>query len=166
MNTIEQLWYVVYTKPKHEKTVEKNLSEQSFETFLPLIKKHKKWSDRKKWVTFPLFKSYVFVHSTPSKIQEVLATKGIVKLVKFNKSPAIIKENEINNIKIMLNGNYDLQNTDYFQKGNKAQVIEGPLKGLKGEVYRIGNNDRLLIRVDAIQHSISIQIERSYLKLL
>ena len=66
----------------------------------------------------------------------------------------------------MLNGNYDLQNTDYFRKGNKAQVIEGPLKGLKGEVYRIGNNDRLLIRVDAIQHSISIQIERSYLKLL
>ena len=100
MNTIEQLWYVVYTKPKHEKTVEKNLSEQSFETFLPLIKKHKKWSDRKKWVTFPLFKSYVFVHSISSKIQEVLATKGIVKLVKFNKSPAIIKKNEINNIKI------------------------------------------------------------------
>ena len=50
-------WSAVYTKSKYEKKVSNQLAEKGFEVYLPLIRKRQKWSDRKKWVDYPLFKS-------------------------------------------------------------------------------------------------------------
>ena len=64
----------------------------------------------------------------------------------------------------MIEGGYMPEATDYFVKGQPVEVKSGPLKGLIGEVIRVDNSDRLLVRVDAIQHSVSVQIDRGYLK--
>ena len=64
----------------------------------------------------------------------------------------------------MIEGGYKPEPLDYFIKGDPVIVKEGSLKGLIGEVVRIDNNDRLIVRIDAIQHSVSIQIERGFLK--
>ena len=56
-------WLAVYTKPRHEKTVEKKFQKKGFEVYLPMLKERRKWSDRKKWVEFPLFRSYIFVRT-------------------------------------------------------------------------------------------------------
>ena len=67
-------------------------------------------------------------------------------------------------VKLMIEGGYNPEPLDYFVKGDPVEVSEGPLKGLIGEVIRLDNNDRLLVRIDAIQHSVSIQINRGFLK--
>ena len=54
-------WIAVYTKSRHENTVKAELKKINFEVYLPLIRKKRRWSDRTKWVDFPLFKSYLFV---------------------------------------------------------------------------------------------------------
>jgi transcription antitermination factor NusG len=64
----------------------------------------------------------------------------------------------------MIEGGYMPEAIDYFVKGETVEVKNGPLKGLIGEVTRVDNSDRLLVRVDAIQHSVSVQIDRGYLK--
>ena len=64
----------------------------------------------------------------------------------------------------MIEGGYKPEPLDYFIKGDPVIVKEGPLKGLIGEVVRIDNNERLIVRIDAIQHSVSIQIERGFLR--
>ena len=56
-----KIWVAVYTRPRHEKTVKKEFQKKGFEVYLPMLKERRKWSDRKKWVEFPLFRSYVFV---------------------------------------------------------------------------------------------------------
>jgi transcription antitermination factor NusG len=61
-------------------------------------------------------------------------------------------------------GGYMPEAIDYFVKGETVEVKSGPLKGLIGEVIRVDNRDQLLVRVDAIQHSVSVQIDRGYLK--
>ena len=66
----------------------------------------------------------------------------------------------------MIEGGYNPEPTDYFIKGNPIEVKDGPLKGIVGEVINVDKKDRLVIRVDAIQHSISIKINRSYLSKL
>ena len=60
-------WIAVYTKPRHEKTVENELLKKGFEVYLPILKERRKWSDRKKWVEFPLFRSYIFVRTEIKK---------------------------------------------------------------------------------------------------
>ena len=63
MNKEQELkkWIAFYTKPRHEKLVQKELEKKGVQTYLPLLKERRRWSDRKKWVEFPMFKSYIFV---------------------------------------------------------------------------------------------------------
>jgi len=157
-------WIAVYTKPRHEKTVENELLKKGFEVYLPILKERRKWSDRKKWVEFPLFRSYIFVRTEIKNSLFVLQTMGVVKVIKFGGEVAVIQNDSIQAIKLMIEGGYKPEAIDYFVKGETVEVKNGPLKGLIGEVIRVDNNDRLLVRVDAIQHSISVQIDRGYLK--
>ena len=157
-------WIAVYTKPRHERTAKSELEAKGFEVFLPLLKERRKWSDRKKWVEFPLFKSYIFVRTETKNALFVLQTPGVVTVVKFGGEVAIVQDKSIQAIKLMIEGGYRPIATDYFVKGDPVQVKEGPLKGLVGEVTRIDGHDRLLIRVDAIQHSVSVHIDRAFLK--
>ena len=53
-------WIAVRSKPRAEKVAFEQLVKKSIETYLPLVKKRRKWSDRKKWVELPLFSSYLF----------------------------------------------------------------------------------------------------------
>ena len=163
-NEQNKKWIAVYTKPRHEKTVEKELLKKEFEVYLPLLKQRRKWSDRKKWVEFPLFRSYIFVKTEIKNALFVLQTLGVVKVVKFGGEVAVIQNDSIQAIKLMIEGGYNPEATDYFVKGDPVEVKDGPLKGLVGEVIRVDNHDRLLVRVDAIQHSVSVQINRAFLK--
>ena len=159
-------WIAVYTKPRHEKFVENELKKKGIDVYLPMLKERRKWSDRKKWVSFPLFRSYIFVKIEIKNALIILQTIGVVKLVKFNKKVAVVPEQSIHNIRLMIEGGYNPEPTDYFIKGNPIEVKDGPLKGIVGEVISVDKKDRLVIRVDAIQHSISIKINRSYLSKL
>ena len=157
-------WIAVYTKPRHEKTVENELLKKGFEVYLPILKERRKWSDRKKWVEFPLFRSYIFVKTEIKNSLFVLQTMGVVKVIKFGGEIAVIQNDSIQAIKLMVEGGYKPEAIDYFVKGETVEVKNGPLKGLIGEVTRVDNSDRLLVRVDAIQHSVSVQIDRGFLK--
>ena len=157
-------WFAFYTKSRHEKSVSAALSNGGYEVYLPLLKERRKWSDRKKWIEFPLFRSYLFVRTDIKNVLFVVQTYGVVKIIKFGEKIGIVQNEIINSIRLMIEGGYKPEPLDYFIKGDPVIVKEGPLKGLIGEVVRIDNNDRLIVRIDAIQHSISIQIERGFLK--
>ena len=157
-------WLAVYTKPRHEKTVEKELLKKEFEVYLPLLKERRKWSDRKKWVEFPLFRSYVFVRTKLKNALFVVQTSSVVKVIKFGEEVAVVRNESIEAIKLMIEGGYNPEPLNYFIKGDPVEVKDGPLKGLVGEVIRLDKDNRLVIQVDAIQHSVSIQINRGFLK--
>ncbi|MEY3791988.1 MAG: hypothetical protein RLZ31_269 [Pseudomonadota bacterium] len=44
----EKLWHVIYTKSKWEKKVDSLLLQRGFESWCPVQKKERQWSDRKK----------------------------------------------------------------------------------------------------------------------
>ena len=159
-----KIWIVAYTKPRHEKSVANELKLKGYKIYLPLVKKRKQWSDRKKWVAFPLFKSYIFIKTELNNTLSIMQTPGIIKIIKFGGSIAIVNSSSLKSIKLMLDGGYNPKITDYFIKGDNVVVKEGPLNGIQGEVVRIDGNDRLIIRIDSIKHSLSIKIKRSFLK--
>ena len=107
-------WIAVYTRPRHEKTVAQELEKKGIESYLPLLKERRKWSDRKKWVEFPIFRSYVFARTEIKNVLYVLQTPGVTKIVRFNKDIAIVQDNEIKAIKLMIEGGYSPRSEDYF----------------------------------------------------
>src|SRR5580698_5536039 len=102
-------WYVIYTKPRWEKKVYSRLREKGLESYCPLNKVRKKWSDRLKIVEEPLFKSYVFIHISEEDIPQVRMVNGVLNFVYWLGKPAIVRTTEIESIKKFLNEYDDVE---------------------------------------------------------
>jgi len=102
-------WFALYTKPRWEKKVNQLLADKGVECYCPLNKVIRKWSDRTKTVEEPLFKSYVFVKVTEEERSNVRLTNGVVNFVYWNGKPAIVREKEIQTIKLFLDEHENIQ---------------------------------------------------------
>jgi transcription antitermination factor NusG len=158
-------WYALYTKSRTEKRVNKELVDKDIETYLPLEKRLKQWSDRKKWVDEPFIRSYIFVKTTLAGLQKALNTPGVVTVIRFSGEPAPVQEKEIALIQKVLNSEEEYEITaDTFALGEKVKVEHGSLKNLEGELVQHLNKYKVLVRIASINQNILIRINPSYLK--
>jgi transcription antitermination factor NusG len=157
-------WIAVYTKPRHEKLVLSQFTEKGIDSYLPLIRQRHRWSDRMKWVEIPIFKSYIFAHVELKDNLEVLQTRGVNHIVKFQNKIAVIPDAQITSLRKIIDGGFDPFPSDYFVIGDDVEVIGGPLRGINGVVSRNDTSDKLIIKINVIQHAVAVQIERKYLK--
>jgi len=162
---VEKRWYALYTKSKAEKKAYKELVEKGIDTYLPLEKRLKQWSDRKKWVEEPFIRSYIFVKTTEFGLQKALNTPGIVTVIRFSGKPAPVQEKEIKLIQSVLKSEEVFEVTaDTFDLGEKVCVEQGTLKGLEGELVQHLNKHKVLVRIASIHQNILIRVNPSYLK--
>ena len=157
-------WIAVYTKPRHEKVVLEELTKKKIESYLPIIRQKRRWSDRMKWVDVPLFKSYIFVRIELKNRLYVLETHGVHHIIKFRNEVAVIPDNQIEAIRLMLEGGFEPINTEYFIVGDEVEIVGGPMNKIKGIVSRIDGEDKFVIKIDAIQHAVAVHVDRRYLK--
>jgi len=161
---MDKQWIVVRSKPRSEKVAHNELVKKNIEAYLPLLKERRKWSDRKKWVEFPLFSSYLFARIDIKDSIFVLQTQGVNTIVKFGKQIAIVQNSVIEAIRLAMEGGYELEPVEYFVEGNIVEVVAGPMKGVKGIVAKLKGQNRLIIKIDAIQQALSIQIESKFIR--
>ena len=97
-------WYVLHTKPRNEKKVTRLLEQKGVRVYCPLRESIRQWSDRKKKVAEPVFKSYVFVYMDDYKEEnvKVLMTAGTVRFLWWVGKPGVVREEEIQAIKDFL----------------------------------------------------------------
>lgn len=139
-------WYVLYTKPKAEKKAADQLSRIGIEVYCPLVTKMSQWSDRLKKVEVPLFTSYVFVNIEDSKRDTVFAVPGVVRYLFWLGKPAIVRDEEISNIKQWLTDEVATVEMENIRKGDTLEIKEGPFKSHTGLVQQVNKNTvRLLI---------------------
>ncbi|MCD4832915.1 MAG: UpxY family transcription antiterminator [Bacteroidales bacterium] len=158
-------WFALYTKSRSEKKVNQELINKGIDCYLPLEKKLKLWSDRKKWVEEPFIRSYIFVNIEESNLQKALNTPGVVTVIRFSGKPAPVREEQIKTIQSILSSSekYELS-TEKFEPKEKVEVTQGSLKGLVGEMVHHLNKYKVLVRIESINQNILIKINPSYLK--
>ena len=157
-------WYALYTRPRHEKKAAELLSEKDFEVYLPLIKKVRQWKDRKKKVDMPLFNSYIFVNFEYNQRFDVLKTHGIVKIINFSGEPAVIPDWQIDSLKRMLEFPETVRLEKYISPGEIVEITAGPMRGLKGMVNMKKDSKRLVLSIDGVFQSISVEIEEEFVE--
>ncbi len=157
-------WYALYTRPRHEKKAAELLLEKDFEVYLPLIKKVRQWKDRKKKVDMPLFNSYLFVYFEYNQRFDVLKTHGIVKIISFSGQPAVIPDWQIDSIKRMLDFPETVRLEKYISPGEIVEIMAGSMRGLKGMVSLKKDSKRLVLSIDGVYQSISVEIEEEYVE--
>jgi transcriptional antiterminator RfaH len=158
-------WYPVYTNPRAEKKAADLLMKKGVETYLPLQKQLKQWTDRKKWVEEPLIKSYIFVKITAKQQMEVLTTKGVCRFLYFSGKVATMPERQITELQLLLATETELEVSDRaFKTGEKVKVKAGPLMGLTGELVQHQSQKKMIIRLDHTGQVVLVQIPAVFLE--
>ena len=155
-------WYPVYTNPRAEKKANQSLINKGIETYLPLRRQLKQWSDRKKWVEEPFIKSYLFVHIAAHQQAEVLMTKGISRFIYFGGEIAAMPGRQIDDLKLLMTSPLDLEITEEnLLPGEKIIIKAGPLKGMTGEIISYRSQKQLALRLENLGCSIIIHVAAS-----
>ena len=159
--TVKQ-WHVIYTKSKWEKKVDQLLTDKGFESWCPVQKQERIWSDRKKIIYAPLFRSYVFVKVSKEDYTKVLSTIGVVNFLYFEKKPAIIRDNEIDEIKKYL-GLATLSSIEIIDMSNippqtKVAINQGLFMGRRGEVIKAGKNN-VFVKLESLNMMMIVEFK-------
>ena len=155
-------WFPIYTHSRAEKKAYQALVNKGIETYLPLHRQLKKWSDRKKWVEEPFIHSYLFVYIKQTEQAEVLMTKGISRFIYFSGKIASMPERQIENLRLIMASSYELEVTEEdLQPGEKIMIKAGPLKGMTGEIISYRSQKQLALKLEALGCSIIIHVAAS-----
>jgi transcription antitermination factor NusG len=163
----DKKWFAVYTKPRWEKKINEKLLQKGVESWCPVQKKQSQWSDRKKIIEDPLFKSYVFVHIADSEKLAVLTTDGVLRFIHYLKKPAVIRNDEIELIRSYLlekDANIKVERLEYFNENNKVIIHKGVFMDAEGTVIK-GGNKRIYVRLESLEQVLIVEFPAEHLHL-
>jgi transcription antitermination factor NusG len=149
----------VYTSANHEKRVAAQLVVRELEHFLPLYESMRRWKDRRVLLQLPLFPGYVFVRVALRDRTKVLQVPGVARLVGFNGTPVALPDEEMDALRTGLGRGPRAEPHAYLTVGRRVRIKNGPLAGLKGILLRQKGNWRVVLSLDLIQRSVSVDID-------
>ena len=161
-------WYAIYTRSRSEKAVNTELSLTGIESYLPLKKTIRKWSDRKKMVEVPLFNSYVFVKVSEKEYMKVLQTFGVTRFITFEGMAVSIPEQQINAVRAYLDETEPIPLDDQLKlaPGKNVLITSGPMAGMTGILLNIEGKNKVKVEIDAIGQSLIISIPPQNLEII
>jgi transcription antitermination factor NusG len=160
----EPHWYVAHTSANHERRVTQQLQQRSVENFLPLYDSVRRWKDRRMKLQLPLFPGYVFVRLPLRERLKVLQVPGVARLISFNGQPAALPDKEIEALRTGLAAQLRTEPHPYLTVGRRVRVKSGPLEGVEGILIRKKNACRVVVSLDLIMKSASVEVDASDLE--
>lgn len=161
-------WYVVYTKPFYEIKLARSFMDFNFDndldyqSYLPMTKEVKIWSDRKKTVSVPLFKNYIFVKHDESGFNNIKKMPGFVQYIRFGQYPSVVPDDQIKIIKMILaEDEFAMSQSKTLVKGDKVRIISGPMTDLEGILIKDQKNLKVAIEIKHLDRSLQVHVPMS-----
>lgn len=152
-------WWAIYTRHQHEKSVAHVLSTKGFEVFLPLYDSVRRWKDRSKTLSLPLFPCYVFVRGGLHRRLHVLTTPGIHTILYTGEQIATIPGDEIDAIRKAVESPLRVEPHPFLRCGETVRVIRGSLEGVQGVLVRKKSLYRLVLSVEMLAQAVAVEID-------
>jgi transcription antitermination factor NusG len=157
-------WYALWVHSRHEKTVAGMLEAKGFETFLPVHRSRRRWSDRIREIDLPLIPGYVFCRFDIANRLPVLTTPGIVHIVGTGRSPQPVDDLEMQSLIQAAAAGVHLQLWPFLKVGQRVSIEEGPLRSLEGVLVTTKGQDQLILSVSLLQRSVAVAVERRWIR--
>ena len=170
MHNFDLCWYAVYTRSRAEFSLEKELTGSGVHVYLPTIKRLRQWKDRKKWVAFPLFPSYIFVHTHPlqREFSKVILAKNVVRILGSSSDgpEAIPQEQMVNLMKIAVDSP-EIKVDQNLKAGMRVRIKNGPLEGTEGIIERPPSANRctFYVNIEILGRSVGVEIPSDSLEI-
>ena len=159
-------WHALYTRHQHEKVVAQALAGKGFGVFLPQYRGVHRWKDREKELLLPLFPNYVFVHGGLDRMLMLVTTPGIHTLVSWGGRPANIPPEEIDAVRKLVQSSSQVEPHPFLKCGDRVRIKSGPLEGIEGILVRKTKGYRLVLSVEMLMKSASVEVDVSMVERL
>jgi len=161
MHTVEETpaWYAIRTRSRHEKLVNQQLASRDIEAFLPLVTRRRRWADRWKEVSFPLFPGYCFARFPCERRPLVFSAVGFVQILGINGDPTPVPDCEVEAVRKLVTSTLPLDPHPYLKEGMEVEVVRGPLEGVRGVLVRKGRHARFVVAIHLIQQAASVELD-------
>jgi transcription antitermination factor NusG len=157
-------WFAVYVKHHHERKAADLLQRKDIEVFLPEQKVIRRWKDRNKSLSLPLFPGYIFLHSDLHDRFQILNTPGVFFLVESAGRACPIPKPEIDSIRRVVESGLPAQTHPFVAAGDRVRISSGPLSGVIGILTHFKNQQRVVLTVELLQKAILIEVEAGSLE--
>jgi len=157
-------WFALRTRSNFEKIAAIGLENKGLTPYLPTYRNRRRWSDRVVVTETPLFRGYVFCRFNPLHRLPILTTTGVISIVGCGSEPVPIDEVEIEAIDTILRTGLAAEPCPFLREGQTVRVIHGALSGVEGILIKKKSDFRLVISVSMLQRSISVEIDREWIK--
>ena len=156
MSMERRTWYVLHVKPRAEKKLNDFLAAMRVFHYLPLVRKETKVQRRKVVRFLPVFPGYVFTRLFPDERIRVLETKNVVRTIDVADPRRMI--HQLRQVEHACRLPTDLRMVQSFAEGEYVKVVSGPLRGLEGQVRRVGNATSIVLTVDILCRAIEATV--------
>lgn len=157
-------WYALYVRQRYEKIVAAALASKGYEVFLPTYETRRRWSDRTKVIELPLFSGYAFCRFDFQERLPILTVPGVNFIVGFGKTPTPVDPNELEAVRLVSESGLPCEPWPFLKVGHQVRVEHGALAGLEGFVVNVKNSYRLIISVNLLGRSVSVELDRDSVK--
>lgn len=125
-------WYTLYTKPRQEPLVCRQLEDRGLEVFFPYLRYERGYGRGTR--VEPFFPHYLFVHAdlmspAASAVQWLIGVRGLVRI---GEQPATVPDSIIDDMRTRLQPYQEkvLAKSEWlFQPGEQVEITEGPFAG-------------------------------------
>ena len=157
-------WYVLHTKSRQEKAVASHLTAKGINHFLPLVAKVRYYGRRKMIVQLPLFPSYVFLLGNVEQAYEADRTRRLARIIHVTDQQQLGWE--LQNLRLAVDNQAPLDPYPHLKNGVRVEVRAGPFRGLQGVIEHRTRPDRLLLQINTLGRSVSLEIDGALLEAL
>ncbi|MCL4548820.1 MAG: UpxY family transcription antiterminator [Bacteroidetes bacterium] len=151
-------WFALYTKPQQEFKASLQLEGKEIEYYLPTITHVRQWSDRKKKIQVPLFRGYVFIHTTEKEKWRAIQQSSVVRIVGFNGKPSCIPDWEIENVKKLLEKSPEVFVSHQIELGTKVRIIDGPFNDVVGVVCKRQEEKWFCVSIELLRQTVMVRL--------
>ena len=152
-------WYIVQIKPNSYHQATKNLTQQGFETFLPLHSSTSRKASRFITSTKPLFPGYIFVKFDKLDMEwrKINYTYGVSRLLTFNSILKSIPTTFVDSLMMRYELSGKLLPIKKLEKGDHVKVLKGPFANFIATVEKYEADQRIWILMDLMGRKTKIQ---------
>ena len=162
-------WYLIYTKPRKELVAQENLERQGFMTYLPRIERSRKRNGKRVTSVEAFFPRYLFIslNKTSDNWSSIRSTVGVANIIRFTQYPAVVSESLISFLMTQENPDSGFHDEDSkFKSGNSVRITDGALTGYEGVFKAKTGEERVSILLEVMGNQSEVKVDMDSLELI
>jgi transcriptional antiterminator RfaH len=154
----DQAWWALYTMPRSEKELIRQLRGWQIGCYCPLVPQRRRSpAGRVRTSYLPLFTGYVFLFGGEEQRVRALTTNCVSRCLSVPDERELYRD--LSQTWRLIRSGVPVTPEASLVAGQRVTVRSGPLSGLEGVIVRRQGQSRLIVAVDFLQQGASVLVE-------